>query len=102
MDGVATDMAQFTVTGERNGKAIRVIWRDGKLTGNDPATLRWIRELAQGYEGSVQGLPGVPTTTARHLSSPYTAYAIIRSVFAGKTTLDRPLPKLTLPPGVVS
>lgn len=95
-------MAQFTITGERNGKRVRVTWRDGKLTGNDPATLAVVRQIARSLEGTIQGLPGSVSTTANHLSSPYSACAIIRSVFPGKVTQDRPLPEIALPPGAIA
>ena len=94
-------MAEFTITGKRNGKRISITWRDGQLSG-DRATVLWIKQLAQGYEGTIQGLPGAPATVTRHLSSPYTACALIRSVFPGAVEQDQSLPPLSIPPGAIS
>jgi hypothetical protein len=98
-------MAEFTVIGERNGVQQRVTWRNGEVSGADEAsqsTADWVRQLAQLYEGRSVGLPGLARTNTEHLRSPYSAYAIIRSVFPGKTTLDRSLPRVPdVPPGAV-
>jgi hypothetical protein len=95
-------MAEFTIHGQRTGKHVSVTWRDGALVSNDPATVQWIQELAQQLDGTIQGLPGLPSTTHDHLSSPYTACALIRTVFPGKTHQDQPLPPLDIPPGAIA
>lgn len=95
-------MAEFTVSGERNGRRVSITWRDGALSGTDQPTVDWIEHLAAQLDGSIQGLPGLPGTLTDHLSSPYTAYALIRSVFPGKTRLDRPLPRVDIPDGAIS
>jgi ferric-dicitrate binding protein FerR (iron transport regulator) len=95
-------MAEFTITGQRNGHPVSVTWRDGALTSNDHATAQWLQELARQLEGTIQGLPGLPSTMHDHLSSPYTACALMRSVFPGPVTQDQPLPPLALPPGAIA
>jgi hypothetical protein len=97
-------MAGFSVSGERNGVQQRVTWRDGVLSGADEAsrqTAEWITQLAQMYEGQLHGGTGAVATTHDHLRSPHTAYALIRSVFPGRTTLEGSLPPLLAPPGAV-
>lgn len=98
----ATHMAEFTISGQRNGHSVSVTWRDGAVSGNDDATVQWIRDLAHQLDGTIQGLPGLPSTIHDHLSSPYTACAIIRSVFAGSVTQDKPLPPLDIPPNAIA
>jgi hypothetical protein len=96
-------MAEFTISGQRNGQSASVTWRDGAVSSDsDPALARWVRELAAALDGTIQGLPGLPATTHDHLSSPYSACAIIRSVFPGKPQQDQPLPPVDLPPGAIA
>lgn len=95
-------MAEFTISGHRTGQLVSVTWRDSAVTSSDAdATAHWIAQLADGLNGTPQGLPGLPTTLHDHLSSPYSACALIRSVFAGRVTQDQPLPPLDTPPGVI-
>lgn len=89
-------MPEFTLSGRRNGQPVRLTWRDGQISGADHATVAWLHELARALDGTIQGLPGLPATTHDHLRSPYTAYALMRSLFPGATTLDQPLPPLDL------
>lgn len=100
------EMAEFTIRGlrDRPARRVSVTWRSGVVTSSDEdVTARWITELARGLDGTPQGLPGLPTTLHNHLSNPYSACAIIRSVFSGAIEQDRPLPQLApLPPGAIA
>jgi hypothetical protein len=97
--------APFTVIGERNGATVRVTWDNGQVYGTGNAasrdTAEWIRQLAAMYEGRSCRGTGAVATTHDHLRSPHTAYAIICSVFPGRTQLDGTLPPLLAPPGAV-
>ena len=91
---------EFSISGQRDGAQVRVTWRaGGALTSSDgDATARWIKQIAAALDGTVQGLPGLPSTLRDHLSSPYTACALMRSVFPGHTTLHGALPAVETPP----
>lgn len=91
----------FSVSGQRDGRLVTLTWTDGELSGDDPATVAWVKELAQLLEGTMQGQLGGPYTMTDHLASPYTARAIMRSVFRGPTTFSGALPTIELPPGAV-
>ncbi len=89
-------MTTFAISGERNGRHITITWTDGELSG-DPPTVWWLRQYAKMIEGTMQGQVGGPYTTHDHLASPYTACAIIKSVFPGPTTQHGNLPTIDLP-----
>lgn len=93
-------MADFTITGQRNGALVRVTWREGGAleSSDDGVTARWIEQLAAALDGTLQGLPGLPATLRDHLESPYTACALIRSVFPGHTVLAGALPPIAAAP----
>ena len=90
----------FSISGERNRRHITITWTDGELSG-DPPTVWWIRQYAQMLDGTMQGQVGGPYTTHDHLQSPYTARALIKSVFPGPTTQHGHLPAIDLPDGAI-
>lgn len=90
----------FSISGMRNGAHITVTWTDGALSG-DADTAAWIETLATALDGTMQGQLGGPYTTTDHLSSPYTARALMRSVFPGTTTFTGALPTIHLPDGAI-
>lgn len=94
---------EFSISGKRDGHHVTVTWREGgALTSSDhDATARWITHLAAALDGTLQGLPGLPSTLHDHLSSPYTACALMRAVFPGHTTLHGALPPVEAPDGAV-
>ena len=96
-------MAEFTVSGQRGGAPVSVTWRDGVVMSDDQdATAAWIRHLAALREGAPLRYGAAPATLHDHLQSPYSACGLIRSVFAGPVTQDRPLPPLDLPPDAIA
>lgn len=96
-------MAEFTISGQRNGAHVEVTWRDGALSSSDgDATARVVQQVAAEEEGRLHRYGMAPATTRHHLRSPYTTCALIRSVFPGPVTQDQPLPPLDLPPGAIA
>lgn len=93
-------MTSFSLTGMRNGQTVTVTWTDGRLSG-DHDTVAWVEFLAEELDGTMQGPLGGPYTTTDHLASPYTARALMRSVFSGKPVFSGALPPIDLPPGAV-
>ncbi len=94
-------MSSFSIIGLRGGKRVTVTWTDGALTGDAEAVtaLKW---LAQRLDGTLQGQPGGPYTMRDHLSSPYTACALMKLLFEqGTTTLRGRLPLLEIPDGAI-
>lgn len=94
-------MTQFSISGERNGRHITITWEDGKLSG-DPATVWWIQQLAEMEEGQTVRMLVGPATTHDHLASPWSARALIQSVFPGKTTFAGAMPAIDVPLGEIS
>jgi len=98
----------FSLTGQRRGappdaKPVTVTWTDGALSGDDDA-VKWLELLAQEFEGrTIRPFVG-PMTTTDHLSSPYSAYMLMRSIFqrVPQPTLTGALPEIDIPPGAVS
>lgn len=96
-------MTKFSLTGTRNGKRVTVTWEDGDLSSTDPAMVQWIQELARMEEGRpVRLMPAAPTFHD-HLADPYSACALIRSVFPDPRTLEMrgKLPTMEVPPGAI-
>ena len=97
-------VVSFTLRGRRGSQVVTVTWTDGHLWG-DPDAIAMILRFAQAYEGKLVGpIGGGPYTTHEHLESPYSAYALIQSVFVMcRTELVAgglpPLPRL--PPGAI-
>ena len=91
----------FSITGLRGGKRLTVTWTDGALTG-DADAIQMLKRLATGLDGALQGQPGGPYTTHDHLASPYTAAALMKTLFArGTTSMTGHLPPLDIPDGAI-
>lgn len=94
-------MTTFSVTGLRAGKRRTITWTDGALTG-DADAIQMLRTLAAALEGTVQGQPGGPYTTTDHLTSPYTARALMKTLFErGTISQTGSLPPLGIPKGAI-
>lgn len=99
-------MTTFSITGLRGGKEgdtrVTVTWTDGELSGDEDA-IAMIRELAWMNEGrSLRAIVG-PITIHDHLSNPYTACMLIKSVFKLRTTTQiGSLPPIDIPPGAIA
>ncbi len=94
-------MTSFSITGLRGGKRVTVAWTDGKITSDAEAVER-LHLIAELSEGVCRGQPGGPYTTTDHLSSPYTACAMMKLLFEPRTTTQTgKLPLLDVPPGAI-
>jgi len=94
-------MSAFSITGLRGGKRLTVAWTDGAITG-DAEAVAALKQLADIFEGVTRGQPGGPYTTTDHLSSPYTACALMKDLFErGTTTQTGHLPLLDIPDGAI-
>ena len=94
-------MTTFSVTGLRGSKRLTIAWTDGTLTG-DAETVDWLKHIATELDGTLQGQPGGPYTVTDHLSSPYTACALMRLMFErGTATQTGKLPLLDIPDGAI-
>lgn len=91
----------FSITGLRGSKRVTVTWTDGALTGDTEAITR-LKQMASALDGTLQGQPGGPYTMTDHLSSPYTACAMMKLLFErGTTTQHGKLPLLDIPDGAI-
>ncbi len=94
-------MTTFTLTGPRGDQTVSMTWTDGELSG-DPDAIAMVQLLAQGYEGHSISLTGTHRYTHHdHLSDPYSACAIMRSVFSVPWEIrmtEGGLPPLSPPP----
>ena len=88
-------MAQFTLTGTRDGQPLSLTWDDGQLSG-DPGAVAEVQALAQAYDGQpVAGsLSPATHTAAEHLASPTSAYALAQLAFDDMPTLHGEVPGL--------
>jgi len=95
-------MTRFSITGTRpNGMRATLTWEDGKL-GGDRTLVGWLTDYAAALDGTLQGQPGGPYTLHDHLSSPYTARALMRSLFRRGTIRQRgETPPLAIPAGAI-
>ena len=94
-------MTTFSVTGLRGGKRVTVAWTDGVLTG-DADAVAFLKAEALGLTGTIQGHPGGPYTMRDHLANPYTASALMQSIFVrGTAHQSAGLPPLDIPDGAI-
>lgn len=94
-------MTTFSITGLRGDKRVTIAWTDGKITG-DADAVATLQAMADALEGTVQGQFGGPYTVTDHLSSPYTACAMMKLLFErGTTTQTGKLPLLDIPDGAI-
>jgi hypothetical protein len=96
-------MTRFVLRGRRGDQLdVTLAWEDGALSG-DPDAAAMVRDLAAMYEGKLMGPPGGPRSTRRHLEHPFTAYELMRMVYARGYAhiIEGSLPPLhdDLPPG---
>lgn len=75
-------MTKFSLSGKlNNGKLVTITWEDGQLSGTDPVAVATVELIARQMEGmAVRKMPAA-VTRHDHLSSPYSAYALIAMVF---------------------
>jgi len=94
-------MTTFSITGQRGERTVTVTWTDGELSG-DTDTIEMLKLIAEAYEGRpLRALVG-PVTVYNHLSNPYTACTMIRSMFKrGTVRQDGSLPEIKIPPGAI-
>jgi hypothetical protein len=93
-------MTRLVFSGLRNGRPVRVVWQNGRLSGDEP-TVGWIKYYAAAMDGHLLGPTGGPYLDHDHLQNPYVAAYIIRSVFPGEVRMVGALPLREAPPGAV-
>jgi hypothetical protein len=95
-------VTRLVFTGRRNGQLVRVVWEDGRLSG-DLELVDWIQYVAALAEaaGTIVGPIGGPCSTSDHLADPYAAAELIGSVFPGKMRMVGELPLRSAPPGAI-
>ena len=104
--GVAAPVAPdggFALTGPRHGRTITLTWspeEGGTVDGSDTDAVAVVQRSAEALEGKLLALPGAPSTTTDHLSSPYTAKLLMQMRFDSGTrpVLTGNLPMLPDPP----
>jgi hypothetical protein len=95
-------MTTLSITGQRGDHFVTVTWTDGELSG-DADAIAMLQLLAEEFEGRpLRAIVG-PVTVTNHLSNPYTACALMKSVFKyGTVTQDGSLPEIIIPPGAIA
>ena len=75
-------MTTFGLIGTRAGQVVWIDWTDGELSG-DPLLVDLVKGLAKAYDGQPvsPGFTPATTTTAAHLATPTSAYALMQLCF---------------------